>query len=48
MSADAIVVMLVAMALLWGGLAVAIVNLIRRGTVPTEEAAKPPIPEAKE
>jgi hypothetical protein len=33
MSADAIVMMLVAMAVIWGGLALAIANLLRHGAV---------------
>ena len=33
MSADAIVMMLVAMAVIWGGLALAIVSLLRHGAV---------------
>ncbi|MGY1804176.1 methionine/alanine import family NSS transporter small subunit [Blastococcus sp. SYSU D00922] len=33
MSASAVVMMLVAMAVIWGGLAVAIVNLVRHGAV---------------
>lgn len=33
MSADAIVMMVVAMAVIWGGLALAITNLLRHGAV---------------
>ena len=33
MSADAIVLMLVAMLVIWGGLALAVVNLLRQGPV---------------
>jgi len=33
MSADAIVMMVVAMAVIWGGLALAIVSLLRHGAV---------------
>jgi hypothetical protein len=33
MSADAIVMMLVAMAVIWGGLVLAIANLVRHGAV---------------
>lgn len=37
MSTGAIVMMLVAMVLLWGGLGLAIYNLIKRGTPPVEK-----------
>jgi len=33
MSADAIIIMLVAMAVIWGGLALSIANLLRSGAV---------------
>ena len=33
MSTEAIVMMLVAMAVIWGGLALAVVNLLRQGAV---------------
>ncbi len=33
MSADAIVMMVIAMAVIWGGLTLAIVNLLRHGAV---------------
>jgi hypothetical protein len=33
MSTDAIVLMIVAMIVIWGGLAVAIANLVRQGSV---------------
>jgi hypothetical protein len=33
MSADAIVMLVVAMAVIWGGLALAVVNLLRHGAV---------------
>ena len=37
MNADAIVMMIVAMVAIWGGLAVAIVNLVRRGSGSAED-----------
>ncbi|WP_409331915.1 methionine/alanine import family NSS transporter small subunit [Trujillonella humicola] len=33
MSASAVVMMLVAMAVIWGGLALAVINLVRHGAV---------------
>ena len=41
MSADAIVMMLVAMAVLWGGLALAVANLLRHGAVEDRAEAVP-------
>lgn len=47
MSADAIVLMVVAMLIIWGGLALAVVNLLRqssvesRETTPVDPAARP-------
>lgn len=42
MSAEAVVMMVVAMLVLWGGLALAIVNLLRHGAVDarTEDARR--------
>ena len=43
MSTDAIVMMVVAMLVIWGGLALAIASLLRHGAV--EDRAQPPLRE---
>ena len=40
MSTDAIVMMVIAMVILWGGLAVALINLSRSPDLPAQEAQR--------